>query len=820
MQSTDIQEISGQPVREIIDLAAVAAPSFVDRLKIWESGGRVGGSYYSEIETPAPGTPHLRKLVAGRISKWSAGHRDMIVRLHRDAEELHRRFGIEFPLVSVAHSGGDEHNHGRAVMILRFENGTRIVYKPRGRSLLPLLTQIVDAVERTGGPVFLHFPQTVNRSDYSWSAFIAEETAGADPLAYRALGSLAALAWALGGRDLHGENIVFRREGMYLLDEECFFSPLLPTAEGLPPELQRSLTFYQESAAYTGVLPLVPVVDGIAQEDCSALEALHGRARDGQVLPPHWQSEFLAGFDRLLDAVTDVWPTVEISETLYRHRGASTRIVIRATQSYSDLLDLHFTRTTSREIARQIHERLHRTAAFEPWRAAAQAQESATLMEGDVPLCTAPITGQGLSVDGLLLDIASIDGVQAAQDRCRNPAAWRVAKWEVRAALRDRASDTSSHITTGLTTHSAPQLQLPRGTDSCSFAAQAALSLAQALALLATEHRDGCVVWSDTRISQLRGRQICDAGTSVSSGSAGIMLALSAAELMAGETGDLPQVSRLTQRLWCDWNSRVRARGQLRLGATTVQWLIDDLTVLALAPQLKQPVPAELADELLVRCRQLAATPALFPSAVHRLYPFLASVLSDVSRSTNGKTSAEALGLGRSLLGTERTTRPTIPPTEQPESLVTARAAMALGISGWRSPQVTAIGDHLRIGTAGTDFVLAAVSAELHPETATAQPPSFDTEDCREWGLRRGLAGQMALNTLFPGSHGLPAQYRALLSYLATCEVEELALRLPAPGLSAGAAALTFELARRAAPQKVPKLLPVTAAALLVGNEL
>lgn len=813
--STGVDNIMEQPVREIVDIAAVPPPSVLHRMTRRGSKNDVEWIPHQGDRAAVGEESSGYRFLTDRIPRWAASTCDMIVRLHRDAEDLCRQFGVRFPLVSITHSGGDEHAGGSAVLILEFDNGTKVVYKPRGRHLLPLLTHVIEAVERICGPLLLHFPQTMSRTEYSWSAFINDDDlTGSEMQSYRSLGALAALTWALGGRDLHGENIAFRREGIYVLDEECFFSPLLPTAEWLPPDVQRTLSFYQESVAYTGVFPLSPVVDGIGQEDCSAVSALHGRWRRNGTLPNRWQEEFLSGFDLFLDAFPNLWPGLDVSPVLRRSHQAATRVVIRSTQFYSDLLNLHFTVASTQQIAEQIRRSLYRTAAFEPWRTALLERELATLLEGDIPLCTAPIAGRGLTMDGLTIDIAAIDGLQAVRRRCQNISAHRVAKWEARASLCGGTLESD-----GLNlTERKEARAFPQETVGPDVAVRAAHSVARALIYLAREHHDGSISWSHVCVSQLRGQQLSDAGTSISTGSAGIMLALSAVELTSGLTEDLAQMRRLTSRLWSDWSSRACARGQERPGVTATRWLIDDLTVLAFGAALKRPVSSRVAATMLEGCRRLAEDPMRLNPAVRALFPFLASILADVSRSTDGRTSSAAWDIGKLLIDTMRAESASNSFPESRTSLVTARAVHAFGVNDHQQPNSTATYRKF-LSTAGPDFVQSAVRGEL--QLVAGEPSSSihvvgSTED---WGLRHGAAGRMALSALLPGRPDELEQFGALLLYLTGCEAEALALSLPAPGLATGAAALAYELARQAINPPIPSLLPMATNALLAEGE-
>ncbi|MBZ6260599.1 DUF4135 domain-containing protein [Streptomyces olivaceus] len=788
----------------------VIPPSTVQRVQLLEA------SNSALLDRSSAHGSHLSRFLRRRIGLWADAYVNFFIHFVNDMDELAQIFGPRSPLVSVSHCGGDEHCRGRAVLMVRFASGQKIIYKPRGRPLLPLLSCIIEAVEKDSGPMGLRMPRTLARRTYCWSEFISEpDSLSASFLmsSYRSLGALAALAWALGGRDLHGENLVFSPDGLYVLDEECFFSPLLPTTQALPSEVQRTLAFYQDSVAYTGLLPMRPVVAGVLQDDCSAMKILDSYARELSDVPGNWQEPFVAAFDRTLDSFHAVWPLLQSHPFLWSGHGAESRVVLRSTQAYSDLLGLHFATPATSEVREQMHLYLQRSAAFESWRADLLLQEVDDLMTGDVPLITAPIGHRNLIIHGEEFAIASCSGLQAVHRRWTSPAAQHAAKLEARASLQvmalngDLGGGQPHAGASAGTTASAHQRAEPLH--------DAAFALACALGQLAKERHDGCIGWSGIQHTPIRGWHVADGGTSLASGSTGIMLALTAASMLATRPHDEPaaHLHDLTRRLWKEWGERALERIRYPLGGTAAHWLLDDLTVLALATPLKRQVPDGLPELLLSRCHHLKTSAASTP-AVQKLLPFLACVLGDLHAVIESRIADGAAETARSLLAaaSSDTVNSSL---QEATCLVSRRAAIMLDAD---TPLPQQDQSSSAVSGAFVDFAFAAAAADVDPAGTALNENRRPAPHCEGWGLQHGVSGQVALYSLLRDGQTDPTGFGALPGQLSGTEPQQLALSLTRPGLSEGAAGLLYELARHALPTRIPALLLIGSTALLAHS--
>ncbi|MEU2878008.1 DUF4135 domain-containing protein, partial [Streptomyces sp. NPDC007070] len=108
-------------------------------------------------------------------------------------------------------TAGDVHRRGRRVAVLRFADGSRVVYKPRPLAADRHFGELVGWYSTRAGTPVLRTPALLTRPDHGWSELI-EARPCASPAEldrfYRRLGALLALAHVLDLTDLHHENLI------------------------------------------------------------------------------------------------------------------------------------------------------------------------------------------------------------------------------------------------------------------------------------------------------------------------------------------------------------------------------------------------------------------------------------------------------------------------------------------------------------------------------------------------------------------------------------------------------------------------------------
>jgi type 2 lantibiotic biosynthesis protein LanM len=238
--------------------------------------------------------PVLARLLAQTCRHTVDAWTELVRRLAADREAVVRTLlgGTDpGPLREVA-VRGDVHHRGRAVAVLTFADGGRIVYKPRSLATHRHFNRVLewlDARLPEAGPRTLRL---LDRSTHGWvehaEAAPCRSTAQVDRF-YRRLGTLMAVLHALDATDIHCENLIACADQPVLVDLETLFHPSDTGAADDDPA-QRAL-----SASVLRIALLPTLVFGRSGGwDVSALGG--GHEGDLPLDAPHWAA---AGTDRM-----------------------------------------------------------------------------------------------------------------------------------------------------------------------------------------------------------------------------------------------------------------------------------------------------------------------------------------------------------------------------------------------------------------------------------------------------------------------------------------------------------------------------------------
>lgn len=180
-------------------------------------------------------SPVLFARVERAIRDGVAFALELDAHLTEDRADISRRFfdGRDPGPVRRLQMSGDRHRRGRAVTILTFDDGSRLVYKPRPLAAEAAYGELVAdlGLDLLAAPV-------LEREGYGWMQHLRPADC-ADRAAvarfYRRQGAHLALAHAIGATDLHGENVMACGEHPVLIDLEACLQP-----DQHPPETGRS----------------------------------------------------------------------------------------------------------------------------------------------------------------------------------------------------------------------------------------------------------------------------------------------------------------------------------------------------------------------------------------------------------------------------------------------------------------------------------------------------------------------------------------------------------------------------------------------------
>ncbi|MFD9356174.1 type 2 lanthipeptide synthetase LanM family protein [Streptomyces sp. NPDC060031] len=492
-------------------LGRLAARTLVLELHVARVGGRLSGDTGSERFRSFLGTVSTRAGMTGLFNEYPVLARILAQSCVNSAAalaELLDRFGADRAelvatllhgadpglLVAVDRTAGDGHRRGRSVAVLRFADGTRVVYKPRPIGAHRHFNELVGWFNARPGTPGLRTLALLDRSDYGWVEYVSPEpcTTGTQvERFYHRQGALLALVHLLDATDLHYENLIACADQPVLVDIETLFhppGPAAPVAAEEESEEDPAALVLTGSVLRTGLLPHLLVGDETAL-DASGLGgdpgarapvevvdwaaagtdemrlvrrvgALGGAANrprlDGVDADPEAYAEaLLAGLRAGRRAILDGRDELLCEQgLLQRFADDVVRVVARGTQLYAMVL----TESTHPDVLRDAAERdailrlLGTDALGDPGWPLVLEDEIAELWEGDIPLFTtrpAAVdlwSGTGRRLPGAL----ERPGLDRVADRLRamdrdvadtdSPGSLGGQEWIVRAAMASRST--------------------------------------------------------------------------------------------------------------------------------------------------------------------------------------------------------------------------------------------------------------------------------------------------------------------------------------------------------------------------------------------
>ncbi|MCO6454960.1 MAG: type 2 lantipeptide synthetase LanM family protein [Pirellulaceae bacterium] len=433
--------------------------------------------------------PVLAEQIQTRVDQWVACGRRFVEHLLDDGRRLRRVFPAEaVGRVVRVEPLGDRHRGGQCVLMAHFESGRKLVYKPKSLAVDFHFQHLICWLNRRGLEPALRPLAVLDGGDHGWVECVRpEDCRDTAELSRHFLrkGSLLALGYVLGCTDLHYENILPAGEHPVLIDLEAMFRPeLAASTSGAEQAAWRHL---DHSVLGTGLLPQPmwgrPDQPGI---DLSGLGT-----SDGQAIPftvPAWEA---AGTDQMRFVRKPAWfqhagPKTTLQGApvdaarhgqlidegftrtcrlllrwrdellaadgpLRRFEGASTRVLLRSTRVYGELMHESFHPELMAD-ARQRDElflRLERICAVRPEMRRLVSQEMRDLQAGDIPLLTTRAGSRDLrtSDERQVPEFFATDGLSAALRRLERLDECEIERqrWLVRAALGG-ASDRGQPI--------------------------------------------------------------------------------------------------------------------------------------------------------------------------------------------------------------------------------------------------------------------------------------------------------------------------------------------------------------------------------------
>lgn len=369
--------------------------------------------------------PILAEQALNCINQWVRSSLEFLRHLTSDWRLLQRSFSFNDDvgrLVELKGDAGDRHADGKAVIILRFETGFRLVYKPRSMAVDRHFQDLLTWCNAHGASPPLRNLDVIDLGDHGWVEFV--EPVGCRTVQelgrfYQRQGMYLALLYVLQATDFHFENLIAAGEHLFLVDLETLFHERLPGVVSGP-----AIRGMSNSVVSIGILPRISYYEGFDKGvDFSGLGASTGQEieiptyefqADGtdEMRLSRVEMHTLAGKHRPTIAGAEASPAEfereiiagfsDMYRLLQRHRAAvagddgplaafaavETRFIARATQIYGLLLEQSFHPDFLRDQAKrsvwfdQLWSQANEAAGLRPLVAA----ERAELERNDIPL--------------------------------------------------------------------------------------------------------------------------------------------------------------------------------------------------------------------------------------------------------------------------------------------------------------------------------------------------------------------------------------------------------------------------------------------------
>lgn len=225
--------------------------------------------------------PVLARLLCISTEGWAQNVSEFATALRDDLPDIRRVFGGDTSpgaVVAVTPSLSDKHDGGRTVALLEFDNGLRLVYKPRDIGIEQAWFSLLALLNEHGGS--FHVLRVLERRGHGWVEAAAHAPCRDAVEAknfYTRAGMLLATLYALEATDCFFENIVACGAYPVLIDMETLMHHVFRRGAELAPADEMADDITSGSVLKIGFLPLWETSAEGTCIDISGLGAKSGR---------------------------------------------------------------------------------------------------------------------------------------------------------------------------------------------------------------------------------------------------------------------------------------------------------------------------------------------------------------------------------------------------------------------------------------------------------------------------------------------------------------------------------------------------------------
>ncbi len=237
--------------------------------------------------------PVLAKLLSLAVTFWCESISEFQSRLEQDWKQIEESFSPNQSLtqaVNCQSNLSDSHHRGRSVLIVTFDTGLKLVYKPRNLDMDCAFNEMLNWCNQQLPLLAFRSTTILNRDTYGWMEFIPNLPCK-DELEverfYERCGILLAILYLLEGTDCHQENIIANGEYPLFIDGETLFHHQIETMyKTNHTALENASKILQRSVLRTFLLPQW----GLLPNDTLALD-ISGLGGEGQTYEtPIWEN--------------------------------------------------------------------------------------------------------------------------------------------------------------------------------------------------------------------------------------------------------------------------------------------------------------------------------------------------------------------------------------------------------------------------------------------------------------------------------------------------------------------------------------------------
>jgi type 2 lantibiotic biosynthesis protein LanM len=410
--------------------------------------------------------PVLLRLFATVTRQWIDTSREMVLRLDADLAVIHR---------DILHSGNagrvagfegnlsDPHNEGHSVRIVSFEDGARVVYKPKDLRLDAAWHALVERLNGAQAPIELKAVRAIARDGYGWTEFI-DHAACVDEKGFarffQRAGGWLALFHCFAATDMHQENMIACGDHPVPIDLEMILQAGAEERGAEAPEdfaFAAAAEIISNSVTSVGLLPaygrspdnIVFAVGGMTADWTAKTEITWDKINSDAMRPaksnqaaktspnlPHvggrnakfgdHVDDFVSGFEQYASFLLRRGRGAGRGELFDGFAGLPVRNVIRATRFYYMLLQrLRNHKTMDDGVIWSAQADF--IARLSDWQSEnnplwpLQRAERAALVALNVPHFVSPSDGQGIGdANGNSVHVALPSGLDRARARFEN----------------------------------------------------------------------------------------------------------------------------------------------------------------------------------------------------------------------------------------------------------------------------------------------------------------------------------------------------------------------------------------------------------------